>query len=392
MRIRSSLIHILVGGALLALALYPVLSFGTGGHARAQSERLQVIATHSILADVISNVAGEAATVDSLMPLFADPHAYTPTPQDLVRLASSDAVFVVGAGFEENLSVTLDTMRDGVPIITASLCVDILPFGAADDHAEAETPAPQADSPVAAQCDAHRAEIAALMRQPQVPNEAESAGETLGPLYALDCGDAHNEEDGDHAHEAGSCDPHVWTDPHNAMLWALMARDTLSELDPAHADIYAANTATYLEALRALIEDEIQPLLANIPPENRVLVTNHVALNYFARAFDLRVIGTVLPGASTLAEPGAADLARLIETIREAGVPAVFAETTANPTLAEQVTRETGARLYMLYTGSLSEPGGPAATYLDYMRTNTRLIADALMPEDTCEPCTERRP
>ncbi len=355
-------------GFLLLSLLALVTGMLPGRGAQAQ-DRLQVVASTSILADVAASVAGEAADVVSLMPLDADPHSYTPAPRDLVRLAQADLILIVGANLEESLIEAIQGAAPDLPLITVSACVDILPFGGVleggeppEDHATGG----EVDA-IAAQCTAHRAEL-------------ESAGVvfppgegTLGPLYTLDCGDG---EGGDQAH--GVCDPHVWTAPHNAMLWALMIRDALSARDPANAAIYAANAATYVDTLQAVVRDEILPVLVTIPADNRVLVTNHLAFNYYASAFGLKVLGTVIPGASTLAEPSAAEIARLVADIRAAGVRAVFAETTANPALAEQIARETGASFYTLYTGSLSGPDGPAATYLDYLRYNTQVIATAL--------------
>lgn len=388
----------------VALILGLILMMALGGPLlHAQPDPLRVIASSSILADVAGRVAGDAAEITSLMPLFADPHSYTPTPQDLVALAEADAIFMVGAGLEENLTVALEDIAVGTPLIAVSRCVNILPFGvgtfetedAHEDHAD--------DGPlsgIAAQCAAHHAELEGLLQYYAGTEQAHDAdhthedehhAESLGMLYTLDCGDHDDHGHDDHAgaghdgaagdthdHAEGSCDPHVWTDPHNVMLWTLLIRDSLHELDPANGRTYAYNAAAYLEELHALVENDVEPLLASIPPENRRLVTNHLAFSYYARAFDLEMLGTVIPGASTLAEPSAAEIAALIGAIQESGVPAVFAETTANPTLAEQVAAETGAAFYTLYTGSLSEPDGPAGTYLDYTRHNTRVITEAL--------------
>ncbi|MBN1964245.1 MAG: zinc ABC transporter substrate-binding protein, partial [Anaerolineae bacterium] len=160
--------------------------------------------------------------------------------------------------------------------------------------------------------------------------------------------------------------------------WTLAVRDTLSDLDPAHAEAYAANAAAYVAALQSLVDGELWPLVESLPAADRVLVTQHGSLGYFAAAFGFDVIGVVIPGGSTIAEPSAAEVAAIIDTVRAAGVPAVFAETTSNPDLVEQIARETGASFHTLYTGSLSEVDGPASTYLDYMRYNVGTIVTAL--------------
>ncbi len=371
--------------ALLIAALVSGLALAPGvAPALAQAERLQVVASFSILADVVAQVAGESADVRALIPIGADPHSYVPTPQDLIALAQADVVFLVGAGFEESLLSTLENAAAEMNLVTVSSCVEILPFGGeASPHAEGEAHAAEeahaghAGEPVAL-CEAHHAELEALHGTETEAHAGHAHVEPLGMLYTLACGGHHDEAEGEHAHATGSCDPHVWTDPANGMLWALFARDTLSQLDPAHAETYAANAAAYVAALDSLTAETLEPLAASIPAENRKLVTGHLAFGYLADRFDLTLIGTIIPGGSSLAEPSAAEIAGLITAIREQGVPAVFAETTVNPELAQRVADETGAAFYSLYSGTLSAPDGPAPTYLDYLRYNMQTLARAL--------------
>ena len=161
------------------------------------------------------------------------------------------------------------------------------------------------------------------------------------------------------------------------MFWALMVRDTLSTLDPDMADGYAADAAAYIEELAALEADFIQPLLAELPVEDRILVTSHDSMGYLAATFDFRLIATVIPGGSTNVEPSARDIANLIDLVNETGVPAIFGETIVNPSVMDTISSETGAELVVLYTDSLGVDG-PATNYLDYMRYNFRAIVDAL--------------
>jgi len=196
-------------------------------------------------------------------------------------------------------------------------------------------------------------------------HDHEHGDEALGALYALDC-------------QTARCDPHVWTVPHNVMHWTLLIRDTLSEQDPANAEVYAANADAYLSELEALVEDVVEPTLATILEENRVMVTNHEAFGYFAHAYDFEIVSTVLPGGGTAVEPSAAEVAGIIDTLREAGVPAVFAENIVSDDLAQQIARETGAEMYQLYSGSLGDSDSPAATYIDYITYNVTTVAEAL--------------
>jgi len=190
-----------------------------------------------------------------------------------------------------------------------------------------------------------------------------SDGLSLRPLS-----DRHQGEQGD--------DPHVWFDVHNVVRWVATVEQSLSALDPANAAVYRANAEAYnreLEALDAWIVQEV----AAIPEANRKLVINHPVLGYFAGRYGLEQIGAVYP-LNPSAEPSAQDLAALENMVRQFNVPAVFAENTVSAKLAEQVSRDTGVKLVLLYTDSLGGPGTGAETYLDLMRYDVQAIVEAL--------------
>jgi ABC-type Zn uptake system ZnuABC Zn-binding protein ZnuA len=208
--------------------------------------------------------------------------------------------------------------------------------------------------------------------------EKHNEGEIIGILGEPGvCEEEHHE--GEEAHEHGSCDPHVWTDPHNVMVWTHNIADAFADADPAHADIYQSNADTYVEALETL-DAEVEAILSPIPESRRVLVTNHEVLGYFAHRYGFEVVGVIIPGGTTLAEPDPQALADLITLIEAENVPAIFAEVSANDNLAQVVAAETGIQVVTtLYSEALSEPNGPARTYLDYLRYNAQTIADALV-------------
>ncbi|NWF68586.1 MAG: zinc ABC transporter substrate-binding protein [Chloroflexi bacterium] len=354
-------------------------------------ERLQVVASFSILADVTQQVAGAAADVRSLIPVGADPHTFTPTPQDLVALAQADLVLVSGVNFEEGLLEAIVNAGADMPLIVASECVMILPVGGHDDEEEEHEEGEEAQgdegalsedvAAASARCTAAYAELGMEMHEESEQEDAEHRSEPLGPLYALDCGGHEGEEGGsgdEHAH--GSCDPHLWTNPENVMLWTLTIRDALSAADPANAAAYAANAAAYIAALRALDNEELMPLVATLPEANRVLITNHETLGYFAAHYDFELVGVVYEGGGTTGEPGAAEVAALVDTIRSTGVAAIFAETTVGDLLIQRVAEETGVIVATLYSDTLSAADEPAPTYLDYMRYNVQTIVSALTP------------
>jgi zinc/manganese transport system substrate-binding protein len=181
----------------------------------------------------------------------------------------------------------------------------------------------------------------------------------------------------DFGHEPGSLDPHVWLDP---VRMAEAARLIAAELDALDDSVdWGARAESYAAAL-AEVDDRITEILSVVPPGERTLVTNHDALGYFAARYGFEVVGTVIPGGATLAEPSSAELADLVAEIALRGVPAIFVETTGSATLAEAVAREVGDEIAVieLFTGSLGGPGSGADTLVGMLLTNATLIAEAL--------------
>jgi zinc/manganese transport system substrate-binding protein/manganese/iron transport system substrate-binding protein len=173
-------------------------------------------------------------------------------------------------------------------------------------------------------------------------------------------------------------DPHVWFDPTRVETMVETIADELTALDPEGAATYESRRDAYLAELRAL-DEAIADAIATIPTERRKLVTNHDAFGYYADRYGLTIVGTVIPGLETTAEPSAQEIAALLELIEREDVPAVFAENTTSPALAEQLAAEAGVAIVDdLYSDSLGEPGSGADTYLGLMRTDTVVIVEAL--------------
>ena len=128
------------------------------------------------------------------------------------------------------------------------------------------------------------------------------------------------------------------------------------------------------------LDAEIQDILAVIPEENRKLITNHDSLGYFADRYGFEIIGTVIPGGATLADPSSAALAELVEEIEHEGVKVIFAETIDSTALAEAVAAEVGSDISVveLHTGSLGEEGTATGTLVGMLRDNAQRIAEAL--------------
>lgn len=194
-------------------------------------------------------------------------------------------------------------------------------------------------------------------------------GPMLDPIpFGLDEG----EEDDDH-----SIDPHVWLDPLRMADAAVIIAAELNEIESGTGwTERGAAYAAELQELHAGIEEE----LSVIDPARRLLVTNHDALGYFADRYDFEVVGTVVPGGSTVGDPSSEALASLVGTMRELGVSVIFAETTQPAALADAVASELGGEVQVveLFTGSMGEPGSGAETLIDMLRTNADRIAQAL--------------
>ncbi len=173
-------------------------------------------------------------------------------------------------------------------------------------------------------------------------------------------------------------DPHLWMDPLNVIRYARNIRDGLTQADPAGKDIYAANTEAYIAKLNAL-DQWVKSEVAQIPPEKRLLVTNHDALGYFAAAYGFQVAGTIIPSVTDQAAPSAQQLAGLIKTIQSSGAPAIFLDAGENGNLAEQIASESRVKVVTdLYVESLSAPDGPAPTYIDMIKHDVTEIVTAL--------------
>jgi ABC-type Zn uptake system ZnuABC Zn-binding protein ZnuA len=276
-----------------------------------EGERLRVVATTTIVGDVVRAVGGDAIALTVLLPVGADPHTFEPTPQDVAAVADAHVVFVNGAGLEVFLEPLLANAGGGAKVVVVSAGIPFRRLGS------------------------------------------------------------------EHEGEAGEVDPHVWFDPLNVVIWTRNIERALSTLDPANSETYAANAARYEAALREL-DAWIREQVAQVPPQRRKLVTDHAVFGYFADRYGFEQVGAIMPGFSSAAQPAAQELARLEDAIRALGVPAVFVGTTVNPTLAQRIAEDTGVQLVFLYTGSLSEPGGPADSYLALMRYNVTAIVEAL--------------
>ena len=295
--------------------------------------RLNVVATTTIIGDVVSQIGGDQIDLTVLIGTDKDAHSYQATPGDLVALENADIIFVNGWNLEEKLAETItDNHSDKFVSISTGITARQLTGESGHDDSHD---------------DEHDAE--------------------------------HNDDhDSEHGHEGG-LDPHVWFDISNVKIWAQNGSTILSMLDPDSEGIYQANLNSYLISLSNL-EEEIDTLIAEIPVENRKLVSNHEAFGYFVDAYDFENVGAVIPSTSTNAEPSASDLADLVKVMQSEGVCTVFGERSQSRDLAETVTGELSdcaeVKVLALYTEAIGE--GEANSYIGMYRHNVETIVDGL--------------
>jgi zinc/manganese transport system substrate-binding protein len=171
-------------------------------------------------------------------------------------------------------------------------------------------------------------------------------------------------------------DPHAWQSVANAKVYVANIRDGLIKADAAGKADYESNGQAYFAKLDAL-EAEVKTAIAAIRPDRRKVITTHNAFGYFAAAYGMEFIAP--EGVTTQSEAAARDVAKIIAQIRKEKIPAVFMENISDPRLLARIAEDSGARIGgKLYSDALSEPGGPAGTYIEMMRNNIRELRKAL--------------
>lgn len=173
-------------------------------------------------------------------------------------------------------------------------------------------------------------------------------------------------------------DPHIWFDPRRVATALPALAQAMVENGIVDADTVAGCLEAYTGQL-ADLDAELAAQVDELPADRRTLVTNHDSLGYFADRYGFRVIGTVIPAASTLAESSPAQLEALAGVIADTGTTAIFAEAQHSTADADALASRVGdVRVVTLNTGTLTGPDGQADSYVDLLRTNTTLIVDAL--------------
>ncbi|QQR69468.1 MAG: zinc ABC transporter substrate-binding protein [Alphaproteobacteria bacterium] len=285
------------------------------GASPASAEPVKVVASFSILDNLVRQIGGEYVQVTSLVGPNGDAHTYQPSPSDARHLAKAQLVVVNGLGFEGWLERLIKASGYSGKIVQAS---DEIPV-------------------------------------------------------VLD-GEDTEESHGDHHH--GAHDPHAWQNLANGKAYVENIARALAQIDAPHAQFYLKRSEEMAQDLEFL-DKWVREQIALVPVAKRSVITSHDAFGYFANAYGVQFTAPV--GVSTEAEPSAKELVRLIQQIRNGGTRALFLENMSDPKIMQQLVNETGAALGgKLYADSLSDMKGPASTYQQMFRHNVTLLVKAM--------------
>ncbi len=300
--------------SLLALSLLPLASPAFG------QSRLRVVATFSILGDLVTQVGGDRVEVTVLVGSDTDAHTYQPRPADARALAEAQVLVSNGLGFEG----WIDRLAKAAPF-----------------------------------------KGRAIVATAGVPTIAAGHGH----------GHGHGHSHG-HDHGKGP-DAHCWQDVERVRRYVANIATGLAAADAANADLYRERARAYDQRLVEL-DRWIKAEIAKVPPGQRKVITGHDAFAYFARAYGVQF--NAPRGYSTESEPSAKDMAALIRQVREQKIKALFIENMTNPGLVEQIARESGGTVGpRLYSDALSAADGPAPTYEAMMRYNVTALVVGML-------------
>ena len=284
--------------------LFKSLSVIALGLAALQAEaKFKVVTTFTVIQDIAQNVAGDAATVESITKPGAEIHEYEPTPKDIVKAQSADLILWNGLNLERWFERFFQNIKDKPAVVVTE-------------------------------------------------------GITPLSIYEGPYKDAPN--------------PHAWMSPSNALVYVENIKNALVKYDPQNADTYQKNAAAYAEKIKQL-DKPLREKLAQIPADQRWLVTSEGAFSYLAKDYDLKE-GYLWPiNAEQQGTPQ--QVRKLIDLVKKNHIPVVFSESTVSAKPAQQVAKESGAKYGgVLYVDSLSAADGPVPTYIDLLNVTVSTI------------------
>jgi zinc/manganese transport system substrate-binding protein len=311
-------------GAVAALSLATAVF--AGPHSQAADPPLEVVASFSILGDMVKTVGGDGVQVITLVGPDGDAHVFEPTPADARAIADAKVVFINGLGLEQGwMPRLIEAAGYKGPVVVTSKGIKPLRMQEEEDE--------------------------------HGKQEASAREHGHGKPHMVD-------------------DPHAWQNLANGKVYVENIVAGLSAADPAGTGTYGANGQAYLSEIDKL-DAEVRAKLVAIPQARRKIVTTHDAFQYFGKTYGLELLAA--KGVSTEAEASAEGVAKLIRQIRKDKITAVFFENMSDNRLLTQISKETGAKIGgTVYSDALSALDGPAPTYLAMFRHNLQEFTRAL--------------
>ncbi|NLM68405.1 MAG: zinc ABC transporter substrate-binding protein [Firmicutes bacterium] len=273
---------------------------------------VKVVTTFSVLADLAAQVGGDLVVVESIIPPGSDPHHWEPTPREARMIAGADVVFCNGLGLDVWLDRLIANAAAKVPVITLSDGLQALSYQHQSNH--------------------------------------------------------------DHLHDNGDSDPHMWLDVAYAMDYVKRIAEVYSQIDTANAAYYQSRAESYLQQLREL-DNWLLEVVAQIPEDNRKIITYHNSFSYFAQRYGLSVEAYLVLNPDR--EPSVKDMMQLTQLLAAHPRRVMFIEPQASTggRYAEAAVYEVGGRIYTLYTDTLTEA---VPNYIEMMRWNGNTLLEAL--------------
>ena len=289
------------------------------------ADRLKVVASFSILGDMVKQIGGDAVDITVLVGANEDAHVYRPSPRVARQIQQADLVVLNGLGFEGWFARLLQASGYQGPVVIASQGIEALYGG--HDH---------------------------------------SVHHDHGTQH-----DHHTEQ-----HSGNIINPHAWHSLANATIYVRNIEQALASAYPEKADYFQQRSTQYQAAIQNL-DSQIARQLSVLEGSQWRVISTHDAYGYITKEYGIEFLSP--QGLSTEAEPSAKDVAQLIRQIRQQNIRALFIENVTDNRLIEQIARETGVAIRgELYSDALTDASGEAPTYLDMMRVNLSKLVSAL--------------
>jgi len=281
------------------------------------ADRIPVVATFSVIADMLANVGGDRIDIRTIVGAGGDCELYQPTAADVATVAAARAVFIndLNEEFEPWLEPLLRQARfTGLKVVVSR---NVRTLTAEEEH------------PVSGR---------------QLPT---------------------------------AIDQHAWLDPKNGVIYVRNIAAALVRLDPTGEAGYRARAATYTKKIEA-VDDWARGEIAGVPAAKRRALASHDSLQYIANAYGITLLA--VNGWTNKSEPSAAELAKLAQQIRSTRIKALFLDSITDPRAIERIAGETGAAIGgTLYGDSLSPAGGEADSYIKMLRHDVSTLKAGML-------------